>query len=57
VIFDTGSSNLWVPSAKCGASCTAKHLYQSDKSTSYAKVYNTTQHSTHIQSKLIKDKV
>lgn len=40
VIYDTGSSNLWVPSAKCDASkypsCANHTKYDSSKSTTYA---------------------
>jgi len=37
VIFDTGSSNLWVPSAKCYLSlaCYFHHRYKSSKSSTY----------------------
>ncbi|XP_024374877.1 phytepsin [Physcomitrium patens] len=37
VIFDTGSSNLWVPSAKCYLSlaCYFHHRYKSGKSSTY----------------------
>lgn len=35
VVYDSGSSNLWVPSAQCGLSCLLKPRYQSSESSTY----------------------
>ncbi|GAB1867670.1 Lysosomal aspartic protease [Camponotus japonicus] len=41
VLFDTGSSNLWVPSAKCySLACFNHHTYHSSKSSTYKTLHN-----------------
>eukprot|EP00916_Digyalum_oweni_P006147 GHVL01010606.1.p1 GENE.GHVL01010606.1~~GHVL01010606.1.p1 ORF type:complete len:506 (+),score=86.70 GHVL01010606.1:161-1678(+) len=35
VIFDTGSSNLWVPNTKCGVMCTLHHRYNHKNSKTF----------------------
>lgn len=37
VIFDTGSSNVWVPNTQCGFACLLKNKYDASASASYAK--------------------
>jgi hypothetical protein len=38
VVYDTGSSNLWVPSSSCYyPACWLKHKYSSSKSSTYVK--------------------
>lgn len=36
VIYDTGSSNLWVPASNCSLSCLLKTRFQQSKSSTYA---------------------
>jgi len=35
VVYDTGSSNLWIPSSECGLSCYLKPRYTASKSSTY----------------------
>ncbi|CUG89429.1 aspartate protease, putative [Bodo saltans] len=35
VVYDTGSSNLWIPAKTCGASCLLKPRYDSSASSTY----------------------
>jgi hypothetical protein len=60
VIFDTGSSNLWVPSKKCGLSCLLKKKYDSSKSSTYVKNdgdFNIMYGSGPVSGKLSQDNV
>ncbi|CAJ0939396.1 unnamed protein product, partial [Mesorhabditis belari] len=34
-VLDTGSSNLWVPGTKCGATCNGKHKFDGSKSSTF----------------------
>jgi len=38
VVFDTGSSNLWVPSSDCQKSCSAHSRYDSSESISFEEI-------------------
>lgn len=42
VDFDTGSSDIWVPSTKCGSSCGTHQRFDGSKSSTYEEMGNKT---------------
>eukprot|EP00041_Stephanoeca_diplocostata_P005933 m.71532 g.71532 ORF g.71532 m.71532 type:complete len:378 (-) comp16083_c0_seq1:165-1298(-) len=61
VIFDTGSSNVWVPASNCSkTSCLLKHKYDSSKSSTYqrdGRIFDIRYGSGPVSGFLSKDKL
>jgi len=60
VIFDSGSSNLWVPADSCGISCGLHNRYTASKSSTYQKngtAFNITYASGPVNGFMSDDKV